>query len=108
MVINHQQTYFNVSYLRCAFIKERFHFNDSPLSDEEKDFPLAYGILVHRWYIQVYYLLSAIYHPQNAYCIVIDNKTSRKFKQTIFLLGECFRNVQVIVSEGICFLFSID
>jgi hypothetical protein len=65
---------------------------------EEKEFPLAYGMVVYKDEAQVYLTLSAFYHPQNIYCIAIDGKSNMKFKQRIYELGSCFNNVDIIVS----------
>ncbi|VDM29807.1 unnamed protein product [Toxocara canis] len=43
----------NITSQRCNFLRRYYGFNTYPLSDEERDFPLAYGILVHRQPIQV-------------------------------------------------------
>ncbi|KAH7704170.1 GLY-15 protein [Aphelenchoides avenae] len=80
----------------CQNIKENFAFFDEPLSREEHDFPLAYGILVHENAVQVYLMLSAIYQPQNAYCIAVDGKSSALFMERMNLLAECFPNIHVM------------
>nr|CAD2197922.1 unnamed protein product [Meloidogyne enterolobii] len=51
-----------ILFLRCTRLKEKFPFIDEPLSEEEKEFPLAYGILVYKSAFQVYMMMSAIYH----------------------------------------------
>jgi len=38
-----------------------FPFINEPLSEEEREFPLAYGILVYKSAFQVYMMMSAIY-----------------------------------------------
>lgn len=38
-------------------------------------------------------LLRSIYHPQNFYCIHVDQKSSQQFKQAISNLISCFDNV---------------
>lgn len=32
----------------CSQLKERFHFPNKPLTREEEDFPLAYGMVVYK------------------------------------------------------------
>ncbi|KAH7694032.1 Protein GLY-15 a, partial [Aphelenchoides avenae] len=73
-----------------------FGFFERPLSEEERLFPIAYGLLVHAEAAQVYFLLSAIYQPQNAYCIAVDGKSSATFKRRMVLLADCFPNVDVL------------
>ncbi|KAH7702606.1 Protein GLY-15 a, partial [Aphelenchoides avenae] len=73
-----------------------FGFFDRPLSEEERLYPIAYGLLVHAEAAQVYFLLSAIYQPQNAYCIAVDGKSSDTFKRRMALLADCFPNIDVL------------
>uniref|UniRef100_A0A1I8B3T3 COesterase domain-containing protein n=1 Tax=Meloidogyne hapla TaxID=6305 RepID=A0A1I8B3T3_MELHA len=47
---------------RCTLLKENFLFNDEPLSEEERLYPLAYGLVVYKSAFQVYMMMSAIYH----------------------------------------------
>nr|CAD2170782.1 unnamed protein product [Meloidogyne enterolobii] len=85
---------------RCTRLKEMFPFINEPLSEEEREFPLAYGILVYKSAFQVYMMMSAIYQPQNIYCISIDEKASKEFKDSILLLTDCFPNIFVMGSVG--------
>ena len=39
--------------LRCATIRELFDFRSAPLSREEEEFPLAYGLVVYKNLAQV-------------------------------------------------------
>ncbi|KAH7719203.1 Protein GLY-15 a [Aphelenchoides avenae] len=80
----------------CATIRETFAFFDHPLSDAEQHFPLAFGLLAHGNATQVYFLLSTIYQPQNAFCIAVDGKAAAEFKEKINLLAECFPNIFVL------------
>ncbi|CAK5112979.1 unnamed protein product [Meloidogyne enterolobii] len=86
-----------ILFLRCTRLKEKFPFIDEPLSEEEKKFPLAYGILVYKSAFQVYMMMSAIYHPQNIYCVSIDEKSTKEFKDSMLLLTDCFPNIFVMV-----------
>ncbi|KAL5016434.1 hypothetical protein ScPMuIL_006023 [Solemya velum] len=78
---------------RCAaFIQERgyiMHF----LTEEEKNFPLAFSILVHTEVELLERLLRAIYRPQNFYCIHIDAKIERKERAALEGIVGCFPNV---------------
>nr|KAG5699100.1 hypothetical protein BaRGS_017783 [Batillaria attramentaria] len=65
----------------------------SSLSVEESDFPIAYSILVYKDAEQVLDLLSAIYRPQNVYCIHVDAKAKRSYRQAITAIADCFPNV---------------
>lgn len=70
----------------------------APLSEEEANYPLAYGMIVYKDLAQLYFIMSSIYHPQNAYCIAVDGKSSTKFKKGVQNLAECLPNVTIIVS----------
>ncbi|KAH7708843.1 GLY-15 protein [Aphelenchoides avenae] len=80
----------------CASIRDVFGFFDHPLSDEEREFPLAYGMLVYQNAPQVYFMLSELYQPQNAFCIAVDAKATPEFKERMALLSECFPNIIVL------------
>lgn len=86
---------------RCNYLKSHYGFNLQPLSAEEEEFPIAYGILTHKWADQVFYMMSAVYHPQNAYCMAVDNGSSADFKSAMQTLQECFPNVHVMIAERI-------
>ncbi|KAH7708844.1 GLY-15 protein [Aphelenchoides avenae] len=80
----------------CASLRDVFGFLDHPSSDEERDFPLAYGMLVYQNAPQVYFMLSELYQPQNAFCVAVDAKATPEFKERMALLSECFPNVFVL------------
>ncbi|KAI6215786.1 hypothetical protein M3Y94_00425700 [Aphelenchoides besseyi] len=84
---------------RCSSIIEKFAFLEEPLSAEEAAYPLAYGMIVYKNPAQVYYSLSAIYQPQNAYCIAVDGKSTPEFKQRMRDLAECLPHITVIEME---------
>uniref|UniRef100_A0A1I7YSE0 Core-2/I-Branching enzyme n=1 Tax=Steinernema glaseri TaxID=37863 RepID=A0A1I7YSE0_9BILA len=85
---------------RCEEMKAAFAFPTEPLSREEETFPLAYGIVVHKNPMQVLYMLSAIYQPQNQYCIAVDCKASEIFKKKLTSITNCFGNMHVIYLSG--------
>ncbi|KAH7723869.1 Protein GLY-15 a [Aphelenchoides avenae] len=85
----------------CRSIRETFGFFDRALSEEERLFPIAYGLLVHAEATQVYFLLSSIYQPQNAYCIAVDGKSAAAFKRRMALLADCFPNIDVLFIGGV-------
>ncbi|XP_029430931.1 beta-1,3-galactosyl-O-glycosyl-glycoprotein beta-1,6-N-acetylglucosaminyltransferase 4 [Rhinatrema bivittatum] len=60
---------------------------------EEKNFPLAYSLVVHKSAVSVERLLRAIYNPANLYCIHYDQKSSAAFQAAILSLTKCFKNV---------------
>ncbi|KAF7669890.1 hypothetical protein LDENG_00100690 [Lucifuga dentata] len=67
-----------------------------PLSQEEKDFPLAYSVVVHHKVQNFESLLRAIYAPQNIYCIHVDKKAKASFTAAISAIASCFPNVLMV------------
>ena len=81
-----------------AFKKERGYI-EHPLTQEELDFPIAFGILVYKKYEQVDRLLRAVYRPQHFYCIHVDldgvDDTNDTF-EAVINIAKCFDNVFVV------------
>ncbi|EDV28735.1 uncharacterized protein TRIADDRAFT_14428, partial [Trichoplax adhaerens] len=65
------------------------------LSQEEKEYPIAFTLTVHKNAEQVERLLRSIYMPHNYYCIHVDNKSSPAFTQVMMNYAKCFRNIIV-------------
>jgi len=59
----------------------------------EKNFPIAYAILIYYSAEQIDRLLRLIWRPQNVYCFHIDSKSSDTFKKAIQSIVNCFNNV---------------
>ncbi|KAK2889645.1 hypothetical protein Q8A67_015020 [Cirrhinus molitorella] len=90
----------NISYetkldANCILLQSDLHFIMAPLSKEEKDFPLAFIITIHKELETFVRLLRAIYAPQNVYCIHIDAKAPEEYKTSVRTLSTCFPNVFV-------------
>ncbi|ETN86084.1 Core-2/I-Branching enzyme [Necator americanus] len=81
---------------RCPWIRNLFGFDCKPTSKAERKFPLAYGLLVYTNAIQVLFMLSAFYRPQNEYCIAVSGSASKDFKFLMKVVDECFDNVYVM------------
>ncbi|ELU15423.1 hypothetical protein CAPTEDRAFT_121102 [Capitella teleta] len=78
------------------FHKERLYItSNASISQEEKDFPIAYSMLVYKNPMQVENLLRAIYRPHNFYCIHVDSNAKDDYKRAIRNLTDCFPNVFV-------------
>ncbi|VDN02694.1 unnamed protein product [Thelazia callipaeda] len=86
----------NTLFCRCNFLKTHYGFLEKASSDEELHYSLAYGILVHQNIDQVFYMLSAIYQPQNVYCIAVDGKATQTFWTSINYLKSCLPNITII------------
>ncbi|XP_032824639.2 beta-1,3-galactosyl-O-glycosyl-glycoprotein beta-1,6-N-acetylglucosaminyltransferase 4 [Petromyzon marinus] len=77
-----------------VFLETRKYFSKH-VSPEERDFPIAYSIVVHKNAATLERLLRAIFVPQNVYCIHVDTKSSTTFKSAVQSLAKCFDNVFV-------------
>lgn len=77
----------------CAVYKSLRHYHEKPVSQEERDFPIAYSLVVHKDAINVERLLQTIYSPANVYCIHYDQKSPSYFKKAMTNLASCFPNV---------------
>ena len=86
------ETWYKNSTINCpSFVKYRNYRTIA--TKEEKDFPIAYSILVYNEIEQVERLLQAIYRPSNYYCIHVDKKSSSKFHEAVKSITKCFPNV---------------
>lgn len=65
----------------------------SSLTDEERDFPIAFGILIYTELDRFERLLRAIYRPQNFYCVHEDAESGDDFQESLRTLLTCFPNV---------------
>ena len=77
----------------CARFKVDRGYIDSPITEIERDFPLAYSIIAYKQVEQIERLLRAIYRPQNFYCIHLDSKTFQDDVITMMSIANCFPNV---------------
>uniref|UniRef100_A0A1I7SMI1 Beta-1,3-galactosyl-O-glycosyl-glycoprotein beta-1,6-N-acetylglucosaminyltransferase 3-like n=1 Tax=Bursaphelenchus xylophilus TaxID=6326 RepID=A0A1I7SMI1_BURXY len=88
--------YPNADRIDCQALHNLFDFPRHPLSESESIFPLSYGFHVYKNIYQVLSVLSAFYHPQNFYCIGVDGKSPKIFKNQVKLLEKCLPNITVI------------
>ena len=75
------------------FVWSRGYMLTGPISEEERNFPLAYIITAHKNAEQVERLLRAIYQPQNVYCIHYDSKSDLSFQEALHSVAKCLHNV---------------
>ncbi|KAL6458389.1 hypothetical protein MHYP_G00336190 [Metynnis hypsauchen] len=81
------------SPLNCSWIQTELHFIMEPLSREEKDYPLAFILTIHKEFEVFVRLLRAIYTPQNVYCIHVDLNAPPGYKASVKSLAGCFPNI---------------
>jgi hypothetical protein len=75
---------------RSERFNEKFHREDTTIN---RQFPLAYTILMFENVEQFERLLRVIYRPQNFYCIHVDNDASGNVLQAVKSIVQCFDNV---------------
>uniref|UniRef100_A0A0N4WZB3 Asparagine synthetase domain-containing protein n=1 Tax=Haemonchus placei TaxID=6290 RepID=A0A0N4WZB3_HAEPC len=98
---------------RCFAIRSLFGFDRKPVSQEERDYPLAYGLIVYKnlvqlikgireWILfQILFMLSSFYRPQNEYCIAVSGGADSMFKLLMDEVDSCFDNVHVLYLSGV-------
>ncbi|KAH3816230.1 hypothetical protein DPMN_117743 [Dreissena polymorpha] len=64
-----------------------------PMSEMEREFPVAFSILMYKDIEMFERLLRAIYRPQNLYCIHVDAKASDDIFNAVVAITKCFGNV---------------
>lgn len=89
-----EDIYLNMTKDCPAYIEKR-GFITVPLSEEEKDFPIAYSMVIHEKIEMFERLLRAVYTPQNIYCVHVDQKSSKEFQKAVEAIVSCFPNVFV-------------
>ncbi|KAK9952492.1 hypothetical protein ABG768_018331 [Culter alburnus] len=93
---------------RTSLLSESFYLNatkDCPsyirgfltvsLSKEEKDFPIAYSMVIHEKIEMFERLLRAIYTPDNLYCVHVDQRSPEIFKEAVRVIASCLTNMFV-------------
>ncbi|CAI2332841.1 unnamed protein product [Caenorhabditis sp. 36 PRJEB53466] len=84
----------------CTVIDKYFNFSREPMSLEEAEYPLAYGLVVYKTIVQVMMQLSLFYQPQHLFCITVDMQSSDEYKNVIESLPTCFPNMKIFIGEA--------
>ena len=79
----------------CTRMAKTFGFVTHHLTEEEKNFPIAFSILHYSDFEVLMRLLPAIYRPQNFYCVHLDTKSPDMYKRALKDLRACFPNIVV-------------
>ena len=74
----------------CEWFKQTRGYITSSLTREERDFPIAFSLLVFKDLEMVERLLRSVYRPQNRYCIHVDSKSDPKFFSALKSVAACF------------------
>ncbi|XP_030006670.1 beta-1,3-galactosyl-O-glycosyl-glycoprotein beta-1,6-N-acetylglucosaminyltransferase 4-like [Sphaeramia orbicularis] len=77
----------------CTFFMKARGYDDVCISEEERDYPLAYSLVVHKSAWMVERLIKSLYSPSNIYCIHYDKKSSAEFVSAMEGLSRCLPNV---------------
>uniref|UniRef100_UPI00398ED260 beta-1,3-galactosyl-O-glycosyl-glycoprotein beta-1,6-N-acetylglucosaminyltransferase 3-like n=1 Tax=Pristiophorus japonicus TaxID=55135 RepID=UPI00398ED260 len=84
--------YLNMTKDCATFIEERKYLTFA-FSKGERNFPIAYSIVIHENIEMFERLLRSIYTPQNVYCIHVDRKSAASFQLAVRAIAACFHNV---------------
>ncbi|CAB3405643.1 unnamed protein product [Caenorhabditis bovis] len=83
----------------CEVIHKYYKFADNPISEEEENYPLSFGLVVYKNIVQVILQLSIFYQPQHLFCITVDEASSTNYKNAMRKLPSCFPNMKVAIGE---------
>ncbi|XP_062415022.1 beta-1,3-galactosyl-O-glycosyl-glycoprotein beta-1,6-N-acetylglucosaminyltransferase 4-like [Pungitius pungitius] len=92
VVEDQEEALVNLTFNCSSFIESR-GYDDVCVSEEERDFPLAYSLVVHKSAVMVERLIKAVYTPTNIYCIHYDQKSPALFISAMEGLARCLPNV---------------
>ncbi|XP_050394469.1 beta-1,3-galactosyl-O-glycosyl-glycoprotein beta-1,6-N-acetylglucosaminyltransferase [Patella vulgata] len=81
---------------KCDLYKQVYGYNNILNTEEEKQFPIAFNILLYKDVAQVEILLRAIYRPQNYYCLHVDGFSPDHVHKAAKALVDCFDNVFIV------------
>ncbi|XP_066448595.1 beta-1,3-galactosyl-O-glycosyl-glycoprotein beta-1,6-N-acetylglucosaminyltransferase 3-like [Eleutherodactylus coqui] len=79
----------------CTNFKKLKKYVTFSLSDKERNYPIAYSMVIHENIEMFERLLRSIYMPQNVYCIHVDMKSSETFFEAVKAISSCLPNVFV-------------
>jgi hypothetical protein len=85
--------HFTKDTLDCGAFKEKRGYITSSMTEEERNFPIAFSLLLYKDIAQAERLLRAIYRPQNYYCIHLDSTSDKVYLDAITAIASCFDNV---------------
>ena len=92
-VIDLPETFYLEQTRNCGAFRESREYSNETGTPEEKDFPLAYSIVMYTDVDRAERLLRAIYQPQNFYCIHVDKRAGRVIHEAMHAIASCFPNV---------------
>ncbi|XP_067837194.1 beta-1,3-galactosyl-O-glycosyl-glycoprotein beta-1,6-N-acetylglucosaminyltransferase 3-like [Heptranchias perlo] len=99
-IANKHKVFTEIDYLKMtrdcdSFVKNRKYITFS-LSTEERDFPLAYSMVIFEKIEMFERLRRSIYAPQNVFCVHVDRKSPKPFHSAVQPIASCFSNVFIV------------
>ncbi|XP_072254883.1 beta-1,3-galactosyl-O-glycosyl-glycoprotein beta-1,6-N-acetylglucosaminyltransferase 3-like [Pyxicephalus adspersus] len=79
----------------CTTFKKMKKYVLFSMSNEERNYPIAFSMVIHNDIEMFERLLRSIYAPQNIYCVHVDRKSPDTFHQAVRAIASCFDNVFV-------------
>ncbi|XP_075259110.1 beta-1,3-galactosyl-O-glycosyl-glycoprotein beta-1,6-N-acetylglucosaminyltransferase 4-like [Convolutriloba macropyga] len=83
------------------FEKRQQFYEPSSLTEEEKNFPIAFSLVVYHNFEQIEQLFMSIYRTSNFYCIHIDNSASQQIQDQIRNLSRCFSEKVFVAKNSV-------
>lgn len=80
----------------CVQFRKSMKYDTYHVTDEEREFPIAFSILTYKDADQTERLLRAIYRPQNVYCIHVDGNSPQVLHIVLNGIANCFENVFIV------------
>jgi len=82
---------------KCDCFRSDFGYfvSSKDISEEERQFPIAFSLLTYENLEQTERLLRLIYRPHNVYCIHVDAKSPVELRQGLEAIAKCLDNVFV-------------
>lgn len=80
----------------CSLLKLAHGYETFPVSEQERNYPLAFAIKFHRLPEQAERLLRTIYQSHNVYCIYVDGKAPKFLIELMLSISKCLENVHVV------------
>ncbi|XP_050391302.1 beta-1,3-galactosyl-O-glycosyl-glycoprotein beta-1,6-N-acetylglucosaminyltransferase [Patella vulgata] len=82
----------------CKLFRQINGYEDKVITKLEEDFPIAFGIRLHKSAEPIEQILRIIYRPHNFYCIHVDNGSDIRVFNSLKSVARCFDNV-IILSQ---------
>ncbi len=90
-----EDDYYIEASKKCDDFLHRGGYLEHTITEDEKEFPIAFSILVYEQVHQMERMFRMIYRPQNVYCIHIDTSATPSTYTAVLSLAMCFPNVFV-------------